>query len=89
VVAVVGIEPSANAHCSGRFVWRGRRRCYTGLDATSRHARDQPPSVPRLQELPDDIRARMLEVRQRAGFVPNLFITRAHRSDWFRAFLIC
>jgi hypothetical protein len=51
--------------------------------AISRHP------VPRLQELPDDIRARMLEVRQRAGFVPNLFITRAHRSDWFRAFLIC
>ncbi len=44
--------------------------------------------VPALAELPDDIRARILEVQEKAGFVPNVFITLAHRPDEFRAFLI-
>jgi uncharacterized peroxidase-related enzyme len=42
--------------------------------------------VPELAELPDDIRARILEVQEKAGFVPNVFITLAHRPDEFRAF---
>ena len=42
--------------------------------------------VPALAELPDDIRARILEVQEKAGFVPNVFITLAHRRDEFRAF---
>ena len=42
--------------------------------------------VPALAELPDDIRARILEVQEKAGFVPNVFITLAHRPDEFRAF---
>ncbi len=42
--------------------------------------------VPKLEDLPDDIRARMLEVQEKAGFVPNVFITLAHRPDEFRAF---
>jgi len=42
--------------------------------------------VPALAELPDDIRARILEVQQKAGFVPNVFATLAHRPDEFRAF---
>jgi uncharacterized peroxidase-related enzyme len=42
--------------------------------------------VPALAELPDDIRARILEVQEQAGFVPNVFITLAHRPDEFRAF---
>jgi uncharacterized peroxidase-related enzyme len=42
--------------------------------------------VPRLAELPDDIRARILEVQEKAGFVPNVFTTLAHRPDEFRAF---
>ena len=44
--------------------------------------------VPALADLPDDIRARILEVQEQAGFVPNVFITLAHRPDEFRAFLI-
>jgi len=50
----------------------------------------QPPisryPVPRLAELPDDIRARIAEVQEKAGFVPNVFLTLAHRPDEFRAF---
>ncbi|MHB8496245.1 MAG: peroxidase-related enzyme [Casimicrobiaceae bacterium] len=42
--------------------------------------------VPALAGLPDDIRARILEVQEKAGFVPNVFVTLAHRPDEFRAF---
>jgi uncharacterized peroxidase-related enzyme len=42
--------------------------------------------VPALAELPEDIRARILEVQGKAGFIPNVFVTLAHRPDEFRAF---
>jgi uncharacterized peroxidase-related enzyme len=42
--------------------------------------------VPRLEDLPQDIRSRMLEVQEKAGFIPNVFVTLAHRPDEFRAF---
>jgi len=42
--------------------------------------------VPNLADLADDIRARMLEVQEKAGFVPNVFLALAHRPDEFRAF---
>ncbi len=42
--------------------------------------------VPALADLPEDIRARILEVQEKAGFVPNVFLTLAHRPDEFRAF---
>ena len=42
--------------------------------------------VPSLEELPNDIRARILAVQEKAGFVPNVFVTLAHRPEEFRAF---
>ena len=42
--------------------------------------------VPKLEDLPDDVRARIVGVQEKAGFVPNVFITLAHRLDEFRAF---
>ncbi|MGF6770421.1 putative peroxidase-related enzyme [Paraburkholderia sp. GAS199] len=42
--------------------------------------------VPKPAEWPDDIRARILDVQEKAGFVPNVFLTLAHRPDEFRAF---
>ncbi|MBK7079871.1 MAG: peroxidase-related enzyme [Betaproteobacteria bacterium] len=42
--------------------------------------------VPKLEGLPEDIRARMLEVQAKAGFISNVFLTLAHRPDEFRAF---
>jgi uncharacterized peroxidase-related enzyme len=42
--------------------------------------------IPTLEQLPDDIRARILEVQEKAGFVPNVFLALAHRPDEFRAF---
>src|ERR1700754_2620721 len=42
--------------------------------------------VPALDQLPEDIRTKILEVQEKAGFVPNVFLTFAHRPDEFRAF---
>src|SRR3954468_19768204 len=42
--------------------------------------------VPALEALPDDIRQKIIEVQDKAGFVPNVFLTLAHRPDEFRAF---
>ena len=42
--------------------------------------------VPDLAELPEDVRARILAVQQKSGFVPNVFLALAHRPAEFRAF---
>jgi uncharacterized peroxidase-related enzyme len=42
--------------------------------------------VPTLDDLPDDLRVRILEVQDKAGFVPNVFLALAHRPDEARAF---
>jgi uncharacterized peroxidase-related enzyme len=42
--------------------------------------------VPAIDTLPDDIRTRLLAVQEKSGFVPNVFLTLAHRPDEFRAF---
>ena len=42
--------------------------------------------VPDLKDLPEDIRARILAVQEKSGFVPNVFLALAHRPDEFRAF---
>ena len=43
-------------------------------------------AAPSLDKLPDDIRARILAVQEKSGFVPNVFLTLAYRPDEFRAF---
>jgi len=42
--------------------------------------------VPELMGLSDDIRQTILAVQEKAGFVPNVFLTLAHRPAEFRAF---
>jgi uncharacterized peroxidase-related enzyme len=42
--------------------------------------------VPAIADLPEDIRERLLAVQEKSGFVPNVFLTLAHRPDEFRAF---
>ncbi len=42
--------------------------------------------VPELKDLPADIRSRIVEVQTKSGFVPNVFLTLAHRPAEFRAF---
>ena len=43
--------------------------------------------VPELKDLPDDMRTRILEVQEKAGFVPNVFLALAHRPAEWRAFM--
>jgi 4-carboxymuconolactone decarboxylase len=43
-------------------------------------------SVPDLTDLPNDIKARILAVQEKSGFVPNVFLALARRPDEFRAF---
>ncbi len=42
--------------------------------------------VPEIAEMPEDIRARILAVQEKSGFVPNVFLVLAHRPEEFRAF---
>ena len=39
-----------------------------------------------LDSVPADIRQRIVEVQEKSGFVPNVFLALAHRPDEFRAF---
>jgi uncharacterized peroxidase-related enzyme len=43
--------------------------------------------VPALDELPEDVRARIELVGEKTGFVPNMFLALARRPEEFRAFL--
>ena len=43
--------------------------------------------VPDLNEVPEDIRSRILEVQAKTGFVPNVFLALAHRPAEWRAFV--
>ncbi|WP_299365554.1 peroxidase-related enzyme [uncultured Paracoccus sp.] len=42
--------------------------------------------VPSIENLPEDIRDRILAVQEKSGFVPNVFLVLARRPDEFRAF---
>lgn len=42
--------------------------------------------VPELNALPEDILSRILAVQEKARFIPNVFLTLAHRPAEFRAF---
>ena len=42
--------------------------------------------VPELEDMPEDIRNRILAVQEKSGFIPNVFLTLAYRPDEFRAF---
>ncbi len=43
-------------------------------------------ATPSIDQMPDDIRARLLAVQEKSGFIPNVFLTLAYRPDEFRAF---
>ena len=42
--------------------------------------------IPEINSLPEDIKSRILEVQEKSGFIPNVFLALAHRPDEFRAF---
>jgi uncharacterized peroxidase-related enzyme len=43
-------------------------------------------TTPAIDKLPEDIRARLMAVQEKSGFIPNVFLTLAYRPDEFRAF---
>ena len=43
-------------------------------------------SIPELKSLPEDIRSQIVDVQEKSGFVPNVFLALTHRPDEFRAF---
>lgn len=42
--------------------------------------------VPDINTLPDDIKQMIVNVQEKAGFIPNVFLALAHRPDELRAF---
>ncbi len=42
--------------------------------------------VPEVDDLPEDIKEKVLAIQEKAGFVPNVFLVLAHRPDELRAF---
>ncbi|MGI9480463.1 MAG: peroxidase-related enzyme [Hyphomicrobiaceae bacterium] len=42
--------------------------------------------VPDIDDLPADIKEKVLAVQEKAGFIPNVFLALAHRPDELRAF---
>ena len=42
--------------------------------------------VPDIEDIPADLRARIIEVQEKTGFTPNVFLVLAHRPDECRAF---
>jgi uncharacterized peroxidase-related enzyme len=52
----------------------------------TRHMATARYPQPELSSLPEDIRARILEVQEKAGFIPNVFLAFARRPAEWRAF---
>jgi uncharacterized peroxidase-related enzyme len=53
------------------------------MSSSTGHHRYPPPA---LADVPEDIRSRILEVQEKAGFVPNVFLALARRPAEWRAF---
>ena len=43
--------------------------------------------IPSLEQIPEDLRNRIVEIQEKTGFVPNVFLTLAHRPEELRAFM--
>ena len=56
------------------------------MNPTAAHPPISRYPVPALDAVPADVRERILAVQEKSGFVPNVFLTLAHRPDEFRAF---
>ncbi len=71
-------------HVAIRIVWRIgvrlRRGILLGMAISAF-------PVPAVDDLPDDLRARINEVAAKTGFVPNVFLALAHRPAELRAFI--
>ncbi len=57
--------------------------CFAAFERQHMNARYPAPEI---KDLPEDIRAKVLEVQEKAGFVPNVFLAFARRPAEWRAF---
>ena len=64
----------------------GERIKPLGLDPAMTQPIAKRFKTPAIDRLPDDIRARILSVQEKSGFVPNVFLDLAYRPEEFRAF---
>jgi uncharacterized peroxidase-related enzyme len=55
--------------------------------AENEHAAVSRYPVPSIEDMPEDIKARILAVQEKSGFVPNVFLMLAYRPEEFRAFM--
>ena len=65
--------------------------CAVDANAAQANGAPMPNAIcrfptPDLADLPEDLRARILAVQEKSGFVPNVFLALARRPDEFRAF---
>jgi uncharacterized peroxidase-related enzyme len=58
----------------------------TGFHKYNPETRMNRYPAPDINDLPDDIKAKVLEVQAKAGFVPNVFLALARRPAEWRAF---
>ena len=42
--------------------------------------------LPDINTLPDDLKKKILDIQDKSGFIPNVFLALAHRPEEFRAF---
>ena len=60
------------------------------MNTPASHATASPKTqrypAPELKDVPEDIRAKILEVQEKAGFVPQVFLAFARRPAEWRAF---
>jgi uncharacterized peroxidase-related enzyme len=61
------------------------RAILASIDPAARSAMNRYP-MPELKDLPEDMRQRILEVQEKSGFVPNVFLALARRPAEWRAF---
>jgi uncharacterized peroxidase-related enzyme len=71
----------------GRPVRAAARHAIQDLKETTMSKPISRFPVPELKDLPEDMRARILDVQAKAGFVPNVFLALAHRPAEWRAFM--
>ncbi len=65
-----------------------RKRGFNRHDHTLLRSAPHRYPFPALENLPEDIRTRILKIQEKAGFIPNVFLGLARRPAEWRAFCL-
>src|SRR5207245_2055219 len=79
-------KPPSRVRFSASPPFRPLRQPAARMAVMSAHPISRFP-VPRLADLPPDLRERIDAVAEKTGFVPNVFLALAHRPEEWRAFV--